>query len=879
MKKILLLSFFVLISFNMFSQTSKIWKEVSKQQVTQLSKNVERISFPEEVKLFQVNVESIKQQLQSAPDRFASLKSNTIVSFPNVNGGIEKFEVFEASNFDSELQALYPEIKSYVGKGLDDKYAQIRFSIDPSGIQSMIFRAGKKNEFMESYSSDGTIYAVYNSSRNKGKLPFTCSTEDHEVIDNIDIETLRANNSVLKTFRLAMSCNGEYTIYHGGTVLGALAAINATMTRVNGVFENDFAVHMNLIATTTDVIYTDPATDPYTTLSNWNSQLQTTLTNVIGEANYDVGHMFGASGGGGNAGCIGCVCVNNQKGSGITSPADGIPMGDNFDIDYVAHELGHQFGANHTFSHGLEGTGVNVEPGSGSTIMGYAGITSYNVQEHSDDYFAYRSIAQVQTNLVSKTCPTTTTITHGAPVMNAGLDWTIPKSTPFILTGSGTDPNNDPLTYCWEENDSATSASTGVSPTNTTSPNWRSRLPVTTPVRYMPKLSSVLANTLTSDYESVSSVARTLNFTLTGRDNVVSGGQTGVDAMVVTVSGAIGPFDVTSQATEGISWTQGTTQTITWAVNNSNTLVGSTNVDILLSTDGGQTFTTTLASNTPNDGSEVITVPNVAAPFCRVMVKPTGNIYYDINSKDFAVGYIVTNDCNTYTNSTALAIPDGPAPNTSGAVVSNTISVPVSGTLSDVNISLNVSHTWPNDLIIGINHPDTTQDLVWNRSCGSNDNFNIVLSDGSPTFSCVANMTGTFSPASPLSVFNGLPSNGTWTLLAADYYNGDTGTVNSWSVEVCSQTVTASTENFGLSNFTLYPNPNNGTFTVQFDSQSSNDVKIVVFDLRGREVFSKSYNNSGLFNETLNLSQVQSGVYLVNIEDGPRKEVKKIIVQ
>lgn len=863
----------------MFSQTSKIWKEVSKQQVTQLSKNVERISFPEEVKLFQVNVESIKQQLQSAPDRFASLKSNTIVSFPNVNGGIEKFEVFEASNFDSELQALYPEIKSYVGKGLDDKYAQIRFSIDPSGIQSMIFRAGKKNEFMESYSSDGTIYAVYNSSRNKGKLPFTCSTEDHEVIDNIDIETLRANNSVLKTFRLAMSCNGEYTIYHGGTVLGALAAINATMTRVNGVFENDFAVHMNLIATTTDVIYTDPATDPYTTLSNWNSQLQTTLTNVIGEANYDVGHMFGASGGGGNAGCIGCVCVNNQKGSGITSPADGIPMGDNFDIDYVAHELGHQFGANHTFSHGLEGTGVNVEPGSGSTIMGYAGITSYNVQEHSDDYFAYRSIAQVQTNLVSKTCPTTTTITHGAPVMNAGLDWTIPKSTPFILTGSGTDPNNDPLTYCWEENDSATSASTGVSPTNTTSPNWRSRLPVTTPVRYMPKLSSVLANTLTSDYESVSSVARTLNFTLTGRDNVVSGGQTGVDAMVVTVSGAIGPFDVTSQATEGISWTQGTTQTITWAVNNSNTLVGSTNVDILLSTDGGQTFTTTLASNTPNDGSEVITVPNVAAPFCRVMVKPTGNIYYDINSKDFAVGYIVTNDCNTYTNSTALAIPDGPAPNTSGAVVSNTISVPVSGTLSDVNISLNVSHTWPNDLIIGINHPDTTQDLVWNRSCGSNDNFNIVLSDGSPTFSCVANMTGTFSPASPLSVFNGLPSNGTWTLLAADYYNGDTGTVNSWSVEVCSQTVTASTENFGLSNFTLYPNPNNGTFTVQFDSQSSNDVKIVVFDLRGREVFSKSYNNSGLFNETLNLSQVQSGVYLVNIEDGPRKEVKKIIVQ
>ena len=85
-------------------------------------------------------------------------------------------------------------------------------------------------------------------------------------------------------------------------------------------------------------------------LSNWNAQLQSTLTSIIGEANYDIGHMFGASGGGGNAGCIGCVCVNGSKGSGITSPADGIPQGDNFDIDYVVHEVGHQLGANHTFS-------------------------------------------------------------------------------------------------------------------------------------------------------------------------------------------------------------------------------------------------------------------------------------------------------------------------------------------------------------------------------------------------------------------------------------------------------------------------------------------------------------------------------------------------
>ena len=871
-----------MLSSTVFAQTSKIWKEVTKNEVTQKNKNVERQSFPEEIKLYQVNVDAIKQSLLSAPDRFAVTKSNTIVSLPNINGIMEKFQVFEASNFEADLQAQFPNIRSYVGIGIDDKHAQVRFSVDPKGIQAMIFRAGKKNEFMEPYSQDGSVYAVYNSSRNKGQLPFTCSTEDHLVINDVNPEMLRASNAVLKTFRLAMSCNGEYTTFHGGTVAGALAAINATMTRVNGVFEKDFAVHMNLIANTTAVIFTNAATDPYSSnLGQWNGQLQSTLTSIIGEANYDVGHMFGASGGGGNAGCIGCVCVNNQKGSGITSPADGIPMGDNFDIDYVAHELGHQFGANHTFSMNLEGTGVNVEPGSGSTIMGYAGITSYNVQQHSDDYFAYRSISQVQSNLLSKTCPTTTPITHGSPIMNAGADWTIPKGTPFILTGSGTDPNNDPLTFCWEQNNNATAGFTGVSQTNITSPNWRSRNPETTPVRYMPKLASVLANTLTADYESVSSVARTLNFTLTGRDNVANGGQTNTDEMIVNVSPLAGPFDVTSQSTDGISWTAGSNETITWTVNGTTGLVGSSNVDILLSTDGGLTFPTTLALNTLNDGSEVITVPNVAAPYCRIMVKPTGNIYYDINIKNFAIGFIITNNCETYTNSTLLPIPDGVGPNSPGAVASNTVTVPTTDNITDVNVTLVGTHTYYWDVITELSHPNgTSKARLLNRNCNQpSTGFNVVFNDGSPAIACAGNLTGTFSPSQPLSVFNGLNPNGVWTMSATDSYNGDTGTITSWTIEVCSQVATAATESFGLADFTLYPNPNNGNFTVQFNSDSTNDVNINIHDLRGRQVFAKSYQNNGLFNQTMQLSNVQSGVYLVTVQDGARKEVKKIVVQ
>src|SRR4030095_12870827 len=295
----------------------------------------------------------------------------------------------------------------------------------------------------------------------------------------------------------------EYSNYFGATsssqVALVLAAFNATLTRCNGVYEKDLALHLNLIANTTSVIYYNPSTDPYSpNLSQWNAQLQSTLTNVIGEANYDIGHMFGASGGGGNAGCIGCICVNGQKGSGITSPADAIPEGDNFDIDYVVHEVGHQLGANHTFSMSNEGTGVNKEVGSGITIMGYAGITSQDVAAHSIDIYHEASIAQIQSNLGTKTCPVTSSMTNSTPVVAAVSNYTIPISTPFALTGSATDANaGDVLTYCWEQNDNAGSGQTGASSvasaTKATGPNWISFSPTTNPTRLFPKLATILA--------------------------------------------------------------------------------------------------------------------------------------------------------------------------------------------------------------------------------------------------------------------------------------------------------------------------------------------------------------------------------------------------
>jgi Metallo-peptidase family M12B Reprolysin-like/Secretion system C-terminal sorting domain len=689
MKKVLLLSLlFVLFTTLGFSQTDKFWSlhtELSGKITT--DKAVARQSFPKIFKLYNLNIAPLRQDLFSIVGSQAR-SSSTIISLPNADGQIEQFEVYEASNFEPALQAQFPQIRAYSGKGITDKYATLKLSISPQGIQTMVFRTDKANEFIEPYSQDHTVYAVFTSQRTKGNLPWTCSTDDHALMTDVNAQignTHRPENSdgTLRTMRLAQSCNGEYANYFGAfnatQVALVLAAYNATLTRCNGCYEKDLALHLNLIANTTAVIYYDPTTDPYTTLGAWNGQLQATLNTVIGAPNYDIGHMFGASGGGGNAGCIGCVCNDSNKGSGITSPADGIPQGDNFDIDYVVHEVGHQLGGNHTFSHNLEGSGVNKEVGSGITIMAYAGITNQDVAPHSIDIYHEASIAQIQANLATKTCPISTNISanNATPVVAPVTNRTIPKSTPFILTGSATDANAaDALTYCWEQNDNATTSGVNsvASPTKATGPNWLSFSPTANPSRTFPILATILAgNFITgplpggdagANIEALSSVGRNLNFRLTVRDNspyVSSGagikvGQTAFTDMIVTVDATSGPFQVTVPNT-AVSYPASSVQTVTWSVNNTTAApVSCANVNILISTNGGNTFTTLLA-NTPNDGSEAVTMPATTTTTARIKVESVGNIFFDISDANFSIVAPVTDFNFGTTTATTVACP------------------------------------------------------------------------------------------------------------------------------------------------------------------------------------------------------------------------------
>jgi chitodextrinase len=645
-KKLLSIALIAITSTS-FAQGGDFWKSSTQKSGSSVFENKKQLK---QTSLFDLDINGLKQALANSPKRNAlSGKSSVVVSFPNGEGKLENFRIVESSNMDPVLAAKYPEIKSYVGQGIENPTATIHFSLSPLGLQTMSINADKSAVFIEPYSTDLNTYTVYKKSDKAASLSkFDCTVIDNAKKD-LNTATLRPNadDGNLRTFKLAMSVTGEYTAYFGGTKALALAGINNTMTRVNAIFEKDFGVHMNLVANNDLVIYTSASTDPYSasaSKANWNQQLQTTLTNVIGNANYDVGHLFGGDGGGGNAGCIGCVCksptttVPLGKGSGYTSPGDGIPQGDNFDVDYVAHELGHQFGANHTFTHSNQVVVAQVEPGSGSTIMGYAGITgATDVQAHSDAFFHAISIEQVTNYVKSTSCQTTTLTGNAVPTANAGLDYTIPKGTPFMLTGVGTDANGNVLTYDWEQMNTGTSTTTYPSVTATSGPAFRSFVPSASPTRYFPQLATVQTGATSWKWEAVPNVARTLNFRLTVRDNHAGGPANNSDDVIVTVNATAGPFAVSSPNT-AVSYVGGSTQTVTWNVAGTTANgVNTANVDVLLSTDGGNTYPTTLLSATPNDGTQAVVIPNIAGTQNRIMVKGTNHIFFDISNTNFTI--------------------------------------------------------------------------------------------------------------------------------------------------------------------------------------------------------------------------------------------------
>ncbi|WCL81397.1 zinc-dependent metalloprotease family protein [Saprospira sp. CCB-QB6] len=681
--RVLLCSWLLLFSSQIWGQT-ELWTAVKEDQIP---KSGTRYIFAEQYQMVRLNLSGIRDLLAATPMERTPIAaiSPTLLSLPLPDGSYETFEIVESPIMEVELAEKFPEIQTYAGRGLSDPSKTLRFDLTPQGFHAMILTPGEGTVYIDPYQFGGgdiEHYIVYNRRDFRPASPkqFVCGLTGN----NIPLSSFKSGGQTaarfgsceLRTYRIAIAATGEYTQFHGGTVALALAAQTTTLNRVNGVYEREMAIRMNLVANNNLIIYTNATTDPYTngTPGTMITENQVNIDTEIGSANYDIGHVFGTNSGG-LAG-LGVVCSNSGKARGVTGSS--APIGDPFDIDYVAHEVGHQFGCNHTQNNSCNRNNATaMEPGSASTIMGYAGICAPNVQNQSDDYFHSVSLQEMGAFITGAghSCPTTTALANNAPTVSApAANISIPASTPFLLTATASDPDGNTLTYSWEQMENTTATMPPVA-SSTAGPNFRSFDPVTDPTRYFPNLSDLAAGGPFT-WEVLPSVSRTMDFRVTVRDNAAGGGCTAHADMQVTVDASSGPFVVLYPSATGISWNGGSTETVSWDVAGTDgNPVSCANVDILLSTDGGLSYPTVLAANVPNDGSEAISVPNIGTTTGRIMVRCANGYFFDISDNDFTI-VLSTNDYTLSTANNSQAV-------CAAATLSYTIDVGQIGTYSD----------------------------------------------------------------------------------------------------------------------------------------------------------------------------------------------------
>ena len=656
----------------------------------------------------EANMEQLPQQLQlQHPSKFqvytlngdeaalntmmASLSDNPeegmIITLPLPDGSMRDFKVWQTPMMPAELAARFPGIRTFTGEAVGNKGITAKLDFTVYGFHAMIY-SGDNTSFIDPYDNfhDGYYMVHYKKDETRAvserahcevmRSRSTATTENGPAGVSMDIVQKglpklaykTVNGSQLRTYRLALACDHQYAQAATGlpspTTAQVLSKMTTSMNRINGVYEREFSIHMNFVTNEDLIIFTGVAGDPYSADNNNGGGLmtdnQTECDAVIGNANYDIGHVF--STGSGGISLQGCVCQTGFKAQSTTGGP--VVVGDGFDIDYVAHEMGHEFGADHPFANGTDGScgggnmnpSIAYEPGSGSTIMAYAGICPPDdIQAHSDPYFHAVNLEQIQQYTTAgdgDICPVKTA-TGNKLVAYSGFtaSYSIPYLTPFELNAPAlTDSVSDSATlYCWEEWDLAPPSGEEFVATHATGPLFRSFNPTTASLRIFPKISMVLAGTLSNagtennQGEKVPDVARTLNFICTFRDIYHNYGSITIpdDKITLNAVNTGAGFAVTSQGSTGISYTGHSSQSVTWNVVTSNTApINATNVDIYMSVDGGYTWLYHLGTF-PNTGSATVTIPNPAtnSSNCRIKVKGTGNVFFNINSNNFTVTY------------------------------------------------------------------------------------------------------------------------------------------------------------------------------------------------------------------------------------------------
>lgn len=572
-------------------------------------------------------------------DYFAGLQGgDPRLTLPLPDGKEVTFNLQPYDLLPSDLATRYPGILAFKGYDESNPVETGRFDLGPQGFHAMFSHQGRM-VFVDPL-RNGEGYAIYYQQDAHSRL----EEEADKVIGSQAKALARqvlVDGNERKRYVIAISAAGEYTQYHGGTVEAGLGAIATLLNRVNEVYQRDVAAEFQLASGNDTIIFTDTATDPF---NNDDGDIDANVTvqqNAQTQAGtklgpFDIGHVVN-TGGGGLAG-LGVLCTA-EKSAGMTGSPN--PVGDAFFIDYVAHEIGHQFGADHTFN-GTTGScgGGNREasqawePGSGSSIMAYAGICGEeNLQANSLPYFHSKSIEQMRAHMATvASCGSSQSLTNNAPQVAAGNDYVIPANTPFVLKGAGADLEQDPLSYTWEQIDLGTESFSVASMVDDGSrPLFRFVAPTTLPERTLPSLPSLLSNTLAKG-EAWPATNRELNFRLTARD-----GKGGVssDDMKIQVVNTGSAFRLTSPLVTPLG--AGASQTIGWDVAGTNAApINCSKVDLSLTRDEGVSWTL-LASGQPNSGSASVTIPAGNDGTARLKVACSDNLFFAISPLKLSV--------------------------------------------------------------------------------------------------------------------------------------------------------------------------------------------------------------------------------------------------
>lgn len=742
-------SLLLMLSLVTFGQAT--WEKTK----TNTDDDVIATRLPTAYQLYDIDLASIQVTLEDAPERFTtSFKDSPIIlRVPNRTGEMQRFKILEAPMMVAELAARFPTIKTYIGQGMDDPTAILNLSIGTDGLHIMVRAAGQSPFFVDPYTRDRNKYITYAKADQPRLEGFTCKVVDEAPLSdypNVDAAEKNIIDGKMRTYNLAVATTIEYSAYHianqnvpaSSTTevkrTAVLSAIITTMNRVKGIYETEVSATFVLNANQETIIFIDSDNFNNSDANLLIEESQVEIDAAIGNANYDIGHTF--STGGGGVASLGGICTvdgfgtTSRKAQAITGSTN--PIGDSYDVDFVAHEIGHHFGANHSYNGDGVGncttssTSTAAEPGSGTTIMAYAGICgSLNVESNSDAYFHIVSIKNINDRYTNSgnfahpfysQCSTDTNTGNQEPIADAGTDYTIPNGTAFVLTGTATDADGDAITYCWDQLDLEQPNIYPLVSTTTTGPLYRSFSPTTSPSRYMPKFETVYNGAVQSTWEVTPTVARNLNFNLTARDNRADGGQSTSADMLVTVAG-VGPFSVSSQtATE--TWATGETKTITWNVaGTTGNGINTANVEIALVDISGAVLSTLIAS-TPNDGSHDITVPSIVSDDVRIKVTAIGNIFYAVNSALISVnttpGY-----CTTTCTSTGGDI-DGTTLVSFGTINNTSLGAPAY--TDNTSISTDVVRGQSYNLTVNVDtggpYPEVTRVWIdWNRDCNFDD--------------------------------------------------------------------------------------------------------------------------------------------------------------